>query len=86
MSAGLRRRLAALEGRRAPRRERRRWPAEEELLPEALAALGRAGDLARWRGCGMARLLADDPALAGAVAAAGNARTGLSFDAADWLA
>ena len=83
MSAGLRRRLAALEGRRAPGR---RWYAEEELLPEALAALGRSGDLARWQGCGMARLLADDPALAGAVAAAGNARTGLGFHPEDWLA
>ena len=85
MSAGLRRRLAALEGRRAPGRERR-WPAEEELLPEALAALGRAGELPRWRGCGMARLLADDPALAGAVAAAGGARTGLGFHPEDWPA
>ena len=86
MSAGLRRRLAALEGRRAPGRERRWWHPEEELLPEALAALGRAGELARWRGCGMARLLADDPALAGAVAAAGGARTGIYLDPEDWLA
>ena len=83
MSAGLRRRLAALEERRAPERG---WYAEEELLPEALAALGRAGELARWRGCGMARLLADDPALAGAVAAAGGARTGIYLDPEDWLA
>ena len=82
MSAGLRRRLAALEGRRAPGRERR-WPAEEELLPEALAVLGRSAELARWRGCGMAELLWRDPALAGAVAAVGGARTGLGFHPED---
>ena len=86
MSAGLRRRLAAPERRRTPGRGRRRWYAEEELLPEALAALGRAGELPRWRGCVMARLLADDPALAEAVAAAGGARTGIYLDPEDWLA
>jgi hypothetical protein len=35
----------------------------------ALAALGRSGELPRWRGRDMAGLLADDPALAEAVAA-----------------
>ena len=34
----------------------------------------------------MDQLLADDPALAGAVAAAGNARTGLGFHPEDRLA
>ena len=51
-----------------------------------MAALGRSGELPRWRGCGMAGLLGRDPALAEAVAAAGGARTGIHFEPADWLA
>jgi hypothetical protein len=83
---GLRRRPAALEGRRTPP-ERRWWHAEEELLPEALAAvLGRSGELPRWRGCAMAGLIERDPALAEAVAAARGARTGVYLDPADRLA
>jgi hypothetical protein len=63
-----------------------RTSAERGLQPEALAALGRAGELPRWRGCGMAGLIERDPALAEAVAAAGNARTGLRFHPENWLA
>ncbi len=86
LGSGLARRLTALEGRRAPPEQRRWWYTEEELLPEALAALGRSGELALWCGCGMAGLLGRDPALAEAVAAAGGARTGVYLDPADWLA